>query len=163
MGGNVTPFRPHALICTGGRIDALLDRLQKVRRAGKGFTACCPAHDDKSASLSLSESDEGKILLHCFAGCSTASVLAAIGLSLADLFPERLSPTTPVERKAMQLAAQESRWKAALGVATFETCIALAAASKMRKGEALTAEDHDRLQLACDRLDGAKAVFIAHR
>jgi hypothetical protein len=161
MSADVRSFCARSPIATGGRIDVLLDRLSKVRRAGKGFTACCPAHDDKhSPSLSLSEGDDGKILLHCFAGCAPAAVVAAIGLSLSDLFPERLSPTTSADRTAMRLAAQESRWKAALGTVTFETCVALACAHQVRKGEPVSDEDLERLKLAIDRLDAARAVFL---
>jgi uncharacterized protein (DUF927 family) len=47
--------------------------------------ARCPGHDDRSASLSVSEGD-GKILVHCHAGCSTEAVLDALGLKMADLF-----------------------------------------------------------------------------
>lgn len=46
-------------------------------RTRNGFMACCPAHDDKNPSLSLRET-EGKILFHCFAGCSQSSVLDAL-------------------------------------------------------------------------------------
>lgn len=48
----------------------------------------CPAHDDRTASLSVREGDGGKILLHCMAGCSTAAVLERMGLKLSDLFPQ---------------------------------------------------------------------------
>lgn len=48
----------------------------------------CPAHDDRTASLSVREGEGGKILVHCMAGCSTAAVVQAMGLKLADLFPE---------------------------------------------------------------------------
>ena len=69
----------------------LLDRLDRVRQTGPGrWIACCPSHNDKSPSLSIRETDDGRILLHDFAGCDTASVLAALGLSLSDLFPDRL-------------------------------------------------------------------------
>lgn len=59
--------------------------LKKVRKAGGGQVACCPAHDDKSPSLSVSERD-GKILVKCFAGCSTDAIVNAIGLEIKDLF-----------------------------------------------------------------------------
>jgi len=66
----------------------LLDRLDKVRSLGKSsYMACCPAHDDRSPSLSIKECDDGRLLVHCFAGCPTTDVLDAVGLSLADLFP----------------------------------------------------------------------------
>jgi hypothetical protein len=60
---------------------------KKVERNGKGWKARCPAHDDRKPSLSVSEGDDGRILLKCFAGCETDAVVSALGLSLADLFP----------------------------------------------------------------------------
>lgn len=71
-------------------IDVLLSRLDKVRSTGnRKWQARCCAHEDKSPSLTITEKDDGRILIHCFAGCGAADVLAAIGLSLSDLFPER--------------------------------------------------------------------------
>lgn len=70
-------------------LETLLDRLEKVKRAqGRRWTARCPAHFDKSPSLSISESAEGVVLVKCHAGCATEEVLAAVGLSFRDLFPE---------------------------------------------------------------------------
>lgn len=69
------------------KFEDLLSRLQKVRKHGKSYMACCPAHDDKSPSLSLTELDNDRILIKCFAGCDVESIVRAVGLSLGDLFP----------------------------------------------------------------------------
>ena len=70
--------------------DVLLDRLDGVKQTGRErWSAICPAHDDRRASLSIGFGDAGKILLHCFAGCSVHEVAAALGIELADLFPPR--------------------------------------------------------------------------
>ena len=69
-------------------IDNLLSRLERVRQSGpNSWMACCPAHEDKSASLSIRHDDDGKTLIHCFAGCSVHEVVVAIGLEISDLFP----------------------------------------------------------------------------
>lgn len=52
------------------------------------FTARCPAHEDRSPSLSVAEGADGRALLHCHAGCETAAIVAALGLSWSDLFPD---------------------------------------------------------------------------
>lgn len=70
-------------------IERLLSRLQGVRRSGDGFVARCPAHDDRKPSLSITEGDDGRVLLTCHAGCSTEQVLAALSLTWDDLFVER--------------------------------------------------------------------------
>ncbi len=67
----------------------VLARLRGVRQVGPGrWIACCPAHNDRSPSLSIREAEDAKVLLRCWAGCPTARVLAALGLTWQDLFPE---------------------------------------------------------------------------
>jgi len=66
---------------------ARLRQLPGARGNGTGFIACCPAHEDSHASLSVTLSDAGKLLVHCHAGCDTEAVLEAVGLGWADLVP----------------------------------------------------------------------------
>lgn len=67
----------------------VLARLRGVRQVGPGkWTACCPAHNDRSPSLAIREAEGGKVLLRCWAGCPTAEVLAVLGLTWQDLFPD---------------------------------------------------------------------------
>ncbi|MCD6307475.1 MAG: hypothetical protein J7M24_00615, partial [Candidatus Latescibacteria bacterium] len=61
-------------------IDDLLSRFKEVKKCGAGYTARCPAHDDKKNSLSISTGDDGRILLKCHALCKPEDVVAAIGL-----------------------------------------------------------------------------------
>ena len=68
----------------------VLDRLEKVTGSKGKWMACCPAHNDKSPSLAVSEGDD-RVLVHCFAGCETTDVTAAIGLNVADLFYKKLA------------------------------------------------------------------------
>lgn len=64
-----------------------LDKLDGVKKGGKGWKALCPAHDDHKPSLSVDQGDDGRCLLHCFAGCEFEAIAAAIGLSVDDLMP----------------------------------------------------------------------------
>jgi hypothetical protein len=81
----------------------VLERLEGVRRSGRGWTARCPAHNDHRPSLSIAAGHEGRILLHCFARqCDYHMILNVIGL---DAGPPRSS--LPVS--ALTLAPQE-RW-----------------------------------------------------
>ena len=67
--------------------EKFLSCLDKVKPTGRGkWMACCPAHDDNTPSLSIKETEGGDLLLHCFAGCSAADVVAAVGFTLSDLF-----------------------------------------------------------------------------
>jgi len=80
-------------------IQTLLSRMDKVYDRGDGkWMACCPAHDDKSPSLSIRHLHHGRILIYCFAGCGVGDVLAAIGLSLKDLFQDSLISIGDVHR-----------------------------------------------------------------
>jgi len=70
--------------------DTLLSRLESVRPTGNGkWIARCPAHKDRSPSLSIKTTDSETLLLHCHAGCAPAEVVGAIGLGMSDLFPPR--------------------------------------------------------------------------
>jgi hypothetical protein len=62
-------------------LTALLRRFKRKRRYGGGWMVCCPAHDDRVPSLSVSEGRRGILLTHCHAGCSHAAVRAALSLS----------------------------------------------------------------------------------
>jgi len=59
-------------------------------RSGAGYVARCPAHDDKNPSLSLKDED-GKILVHCHAGCEQGAVVEA--LKARGLWPESEAPS----------------------------------------------------------------------
>ena len=76
----------------------VLDRLEKVTGSKGKWMACCPAHQDKSPSLAVTEADD-RVLVHCFSGCDTQDVTAAIGLNLADLFYNKLAGAEITERK----------------------------------------------------------------
>src|SRR5262249_52921107 len=67
----------------------LISKLSAAKKAGEGWLARCPAHDDQRASLSVSEGDDGRALIKCHASCDTAAILSAVGLKLAELFPAR--------------------------------------------------------------------------
>jgi hypothetical protein len=67
------------------RAETLADALGG-RRSGDGWIARCPAHNDRHPSLSINEGTDGRVLLHCHAGCSVEAILAAQGLETRDLF-----------------------------------------------------------------------------
>ncbi len=67
----------------------------RPKKEGSSYKACCPAHDDQNPSLSIKEVD-GKLLLHCFAGCSPEKICSTIDCNISDLFlngPEKSSVT----------------------------------------------------------------------
>ncbi len=77
-------------------VEEVLGRLESVRRNGDGrWMAKCPAHGDKTASLSVRQGDDGRILLHDFGGCSFAEIVAALDVRPEQLFPPSNGPWTP--------------------------------------------------------------------
>ena len=64
-----------------------LQKLHNVKPSGAGYVASCPAHHDAHPSLSVSRGDDGKIVLHCHAGCEPETIVNALGLTMQDLFP----------------------------------------------------------------------------
>ncbi|WP_273378247.1 phage/plasmid primase, P4 family [Symbiobacterium thermophilum] len=67
----------------------LLSRLEGVQGNGQRFKAKCPAHQDDKPSLSITTRDDGKILMHCHAGCEITDIVRALGIKLSDLMPPR--------------------------------------------------------------------------
>ena len=141
-------------------LDLILPRLKGVRRNGEGYRADCPAgHRHARGSLALSQAEDGRVLLHCFACDGIAPVLDALGLNLADLYPERLAPATPEARRAAREAFKRSAWAAALGVLAREALLLHVAVRDLRAVGVFTGEDADRLALAESRIAQAREVL----
>jgi hypothetical protein len=132
-------------------LNTLLSRLEKVQSIGNSrYKALCPAHDDRSPSLAIKD-DENRLLLHCFCGCDTADVLGAIGLTFADIMPNKSTGNFKKDRKpfyAMDV----------LGIIKNEATLAYIYASDMARGLTLTGKDTDRLLLATSRINHAYEV-----
>lgn len=128
----------------------LLSRLERVKRTGAGrWQARCPAHDDRGPSLSVRELDDGRVLVHCFAGCDVHSVLSAAGLTFDDLFPSRdLGDHTKREGRPFPAAD-------ILRAIAFEALVVAVAGSAMLAGEPFNDIDRDRLFLAVSRIQAA--------
>jgi len=135
--------------------DVLLSHLESVKRTGDGrWLARCPAHADKRASLTVRELPDGRVLAHCFAGCSINEVVGAVGLELSALFPEKITVDgIKPERRPFPAAD-------ILRAVSAETMIVSLAALDLAKGKALAAADLERLKLAATRLQAAAKEFI---
>jgi hypothetical protein len=128
--------------------DALLSRLDRVRRVGDGrWLARCPAHEDRSPSLSIRELDDGRVLLHDFGGCSFDAVVGALGIAMSELFPSRMvGDYTRRERKP---------WsdRQLLEIIDRETMVVFIAACDVTlEGRQLSDADMSRLRKARERI-----------
>jgi DNA primase len=135
----------------------LLQCLQGVRKSGRGWTAKCPAHEDRSASLSIAETDDGRVLIHCFANCSAHDVLDSLGLSMTDLFPERERDYSPAGRVAAREVATARKRSEALAALLYATSVVQAAAGVAGLW-LFDAADRDLLAQSVD--DIARAVGV---
>lgn len=145
------------------QVEDLLTRLTKVKKSGPNkWVACCPAHEDRSPSLAIKESD-GTILLHCFAGCSVDDVCGAIGVEMVELFPpsdkrEWVGQEKPVKFGAVRFSAIDAlRCLAGEGsVLTFLAC-------DMAEGKVLSPDERERLFSAVARLTAALEYLGANQ
>ena len=132
-------------------MSALLDRLEGVKQSGHNrWTARCSAHEDRSPSLSIRETDEGILRIKCFAGCGGAEIMNAVGLELKDLYPEPL--------KHRSAPGKPNHWHAvreAFQVISQEALLTAIAAENIAPGIDLSDDDRDRLILAVQRIRGA--------
>lgn len=127
---------------------ALLARLDGVKPTGPGrWIAKCPAHQDRRPSLSIRELDDGRVLLHDFAGCGVQEVLGAVGLEMDALFPERETKFSKAERAPFN-AYDVLRCLSS-------EAIVVAAAAAIMNNTGLTPADRQRLVLAASRVNMA--------
>ena len=73
-------------------LKAFIERLEIIgmdyRQTGPdSYLSCCPAHRDKSPSLSIKGLPDGRVLLHCFAGCSWDEILFVMDMEPKDIMP----------------------------------------------------------------------------
>lgn len=133
--------------------DNLLSKLDGVKTTGQGrWIARCPAHEDRHASLAIRELDDGRLLLHDFAGCDTSSVLAAVGLSFDDLFPQ---PSPLVQHGRVRRPFNPID---ILRCVANESLVVAIAASDLSKGQKLSETNYERLFVAVSRLQSAAEV-----
>jgi len=133
-------------------VEMLLGRLQKVKGRNGSWTACCPAHEDKGPSLAVREGDDGRVLLHCFAGCPTVNVLGAVGMDMSDLFPpDEKRKNYPVEGKPRMKPAFYA--SDLIRILSFEALVVNICAYDMSVGKPLKEADRERLKVAQQRIE----------
>lgn len=147
---------------TASALQLLNARLEGVVSTGKGERAYCPNCGGKSRKLSITEGDNGTLLVTCFGCLDTPAVLAAIGLQMGDLFQRRdLRTMTPADRSQFRQASQIPRWLAALEVLSLEASVLLIVANKLSSGDALDDDELTRIRLAAVKIFDAKEILRA--
>lgn len=136
-------------------IDALLSRLQRVKKTGpKRWIASCPAHEDKSPSLNVKEADDGTLLVICRAGCDNNAIRESVGLEWKDFFPEK---STGIYDRKLKTAFPMADILRALDA---EIQLVAVAACNVGNGVELTAEDRARVLVAHERISAARRIAL---
>lgn len=142
-------------------ITDLLNRLEKVKKTGtdKWIARCC-AHEDKSPSLAIKVADDGRILLHCFAGCSVFDICGAVGVEVSELFPPSHDHTWRSEETRLVGAIRFTAMDA-LRCLSYEGGVLAITAADMAEGKVLSPSDRERLVVSCDRIATALGYIQA--
>jgi len=61
--------------------ETIARHLGGATKAGDNWSCRCPAHEDKRASLSIKDGPDGKLLVHCHAGCAQDDVINSLKLA----------------------------------------------------------------------------------
>jgi len=124
----------------------ILSHFNKVSRTSKNnqYQCLCPAHNDRTASLSIKFNDDGRVLMNCFAGCDIENIIGSVGLSFNDIIPNRIDDLKPVGKIFNPYAVLKSLRD--------EIMIVLMMAISIRKKEQISNEDYDRFIIAYQRI-----------
>jgi hypothetical protein len=135
-------------------IENLISRLDKVKGRNGSWTARCPAHEDKGTSLAERENEDGRILLHCFAGCETANVLGALGMDMTDLFPpdSKRRDYSALGKPSMKPAFFASDL---MRIIHFEALVVQIVAFDIANNKPINEETRERMLTAYQRIDEA--------
>ena len=134
--------------------EALLSGLEKVKQTRPdSWLACCPAHEDRQASLAIRELDDGRVLVHCFAGCSVHEVLSAAGLEMDALFPEKALGRHSIKGERRPFPAAD-----VLRAISFESLVIAAAGVALLDGKPFSTQDRERMILAVARIQAATSA-----
>lgn len=136
-------------------IGNLLNRLEKVKGSKGRWTACCPAHGDKSPSLAITMLDDGRILLKCFAGCSAYEVVSAVGMDMTDLFPKENKLGYRSDNQAIKSERRPFYATDLLKIIQFEALLTGIAAFDLSEGRHVSDADRKRLKTAFERINEA--------
>ena len=104
-------------------IDALEKHDCRPKQCSGGWMATCPAHEDHNPSLSAKEGDDGRVLLHCHAGCEPKAILNSLGWTMRELMPDRSESGHPRPRNKKRTTKDKSR-EPQVSFATAEDAIA---------------------------------------
>ena len=119
-------------------LEEILNHLDKVKKTPSGYVACCPVHNDRNPSMSVTEKD-GVVLMYCFScGANGLDVANSLQISPSALFTDVMMPVTMTRRLKSDLQTD------AYVISIYES-------TKQSNGR-LTYNDFKRYKLARERI-----------
>lgn len=136
-------------------VSQVLDRLQRVRQVKpNSWSAACPCCESrKGRPIAVTETNDGRVLLHAFCGCETLDVLGRLGLELQDLFDQPL--TAAIRPTRDKLSASE----VLAALSTEANVLAIIASDILERSDfklQIDAIDWQRLATAAQRINHAR-------
>lgn len=120
--------------------DLVAERIQGAKevKPAAGLTqsllGLCTGHDDKRPSLLVSETEDGRVLMHCRAGCTFDEIRQGLGLDPIDLIPEHLRHARTDGNRSPHAGPRFSAWQALKALSVDVIVVAIAAAQIRRDG-----------------------------
>lgn len=139
-------------------IEEILSRLDKVKRSGpNNWMACCPAHDDRSPSMTIHAADDGRIAVFCHAGCSFEEIKDAVGLGWEPWFPpKQAEDRAPLIRRPFPAGDVLEALAAEVQIVTLICC-------DMHKKKEISEDDYTRLWVAYERIEEGRRLALGER
>jgi hypothetical protein len=130
------------------KTEAFLSRLEKVQGRYPRWRAICPAHESRhgTRSLSIFEAEDGRVLVHCHAGCEFEQVVRSVGMEIADLMPDK-----PVSESAKPI---RKPWRASdvVRALRFEAMVGVLLLLDIGSGKVITKSDRERARICAERM-----------
>ncbi len=137
----------------------LLELLEGVRETAPGrYIARCPAHDDRSPSLAIKDGDDGRVLIHCFAGCEPEAILSAIGMTFSDIMPERIGTEHSYRPVRNRISPRD-----ALATLDHESLVVAIIGADILEHKQVDEPTWDRLGAAVQRINSTRAMCVPAR
>lgn len=142
---------------TGAPFDEIAARVEAAKEnkpapgLARAMVCRCPAHDDKRPSMLVSETEDGRVLMHCRAGCTFDEIRQGLGLDPIDLIPEHLRHARTDGNRSPHKGPRFSPWQALKALAVDVLTVEIAA-NQVHRGGWINNEDMAALAAARDRI-----------
>lgn len=138
------------------KADLILNASRKVKKTGPAsWICCCTGHEDRTPSMTVRELDDGRVLVHCFGGCSVEQILSGAGLTFDALFPDK--PAGDDFKPASRRSFPAADVLAAVADDAFHVAVFVA---NMANGVKVEVSDYEAMLQAACRIQEARRLAL---